>query len=229
MNQGTSNITQNKIQSIRSVKDMLKWESDKNAKSVEQINASYLKPLDWEYTDVLYSFLGIYALGVYVYNKDLFETTEYFILKKGTTQRLYSLNFLQKIQNDDIYDLAFLNKDVLPFIEKYSLCGNVYPTWPGGNTHKGINTNGCFDIPELYFAKNYKWFEVLINMYKDTICLDQYINKTTLTLPQYSGLNAFLSSINTIKNYQDFIIRICNIIEERTEQIEKIATTIKNN
>ena len=225
MIQRTTNISQNRIQRIKSVKDMLYWESDKNAKSVEQINATLLKPLKWEYTDVLYSFLGVYALGVYIYNKSLFETNEYIIFKKGTTQRLYSLNFLKKIQIDNNYNLDSLNNDMLPFIEKYFLCGNVYPTWPGGNTHKGINTNGCFDIPELYFAKNYKWFELLINMYKDTICLSEYINKTTLTLPQYSGLNAFLSSISTVESFKDFINRMCTIIEERTKQITKIATS----
>ena len=81
----------NKQELPSNVIDLLKWKKPKlireeNAKSwpdsVEGKNISEIRNLGWDttknlhLTDTLYSFLSIYAIGVWVYNKDTLQTVQ---------------------------------------------------------------------------------------------------------------------------------------------------------
>lgn len=209
------------ITKVKTVKQMLDWKKSTSFKSIESKHKVITDYLEWTHTDVLYSFLGIYALGVYAYNdKKLFKVTKYLIKDIKTDVNIYNLKYLSKIQSDKLYKLTELNQVIKPFIERYSKLGNVSPMWPGGNTARGNGSNGCFDIPELYFAIEYEWFLALRRIYKDTICFDGYINRGTPKLKKYSNLECFLKTIDTPEKYEAFLERICKTIDKRTEDLE---------
>lgn len=217
----------NDISKVKTVKQMLKWKKlehskEVKTKDVETINIEITKEFKWAHPDVLYSFLGIYALGVYAYNdKNLFNVTECLIIQNGTNIRIYNLDYLLRIQSDNQYKLKELNEDIKPFIERYSKVGNVFPMWPGGNKARGNANNGCFDIPERYFAIEYNWFLALRRIYKDTIHFDGYINRGTPKLARYKSLNSFLKTIDTPEKYKEFIDSICKTIDNRSEELEE--------
>lgn len=145
---------------------------DKILNSKVSLEKDYRKEthkLGWgNYTDVLYSFLGVFVVGLKVYcgSKEYANLKE--ILAKeiqiSVHQIEYSWNFVTtfvkhysekdkdnkiKIAVDELKNL----KEMKEFINVYSSIGNVYPIWPGGNEHKGTGTNGCYDIPDIYFNK----------------------------------------------------------------------------
>lgn len=210
-----------KIEDIKTVEQMLEWKASKSKESVESKYTDITGDFGWSHTDVLYSFLGIYALGVYAYNKkNLFTVTDYMIKEEGTGYNIYNLKYLSRIQNDPQYDLKDLNNKIIKFISCWSELGNVFPIWPGGNKARGKANIGCFDIPELYFAKEYKWFLALRKIYKDTLFFDGYINRDTPRLKKYKSLESFLQTIDTQEKYDAFLKRICKTIDERTEKLE---------
>ena len=55
----------NRIENISTVEDMFWWKNLNDEKfSVENINIDLIQKLGWDKSDVLYSFLGIYLIGV---------------------------------------------------------------------------------------------------------------------------------------------------------------------
>lgn len=211
---------------LKTVKAFFEWRNT-NGKSVEDINRKYTcnDKLNWQHVDVLYSFLGIYAIGFWVYNKDLCKTTDFEIKCDG--KRVYSENFLSSVQNSDKYNVEELNQVVIPFLKIYGSLGNVFPMWPGGNVHKGNAMIGCLDIPERYFNIYYDWFLALMEIYKDNICFKDVINKETPKLPKYSSLKNFLKSVNETQKYKNYINDICKKIEQRNTDLINILKNYK--
>ena len=95
------------------------------------------KKLGWEYTDVLYSFLGIYVIGLYAFDKEksmgkqLYRRIEdgFVIFVGDTNQRLYSNNYILKRikeskQPDNFSKLNQLKelKDFFKCIQFYREC-----------------------------------------------------------------------------------------------------------
>ncbi len=204
------------IKNVNTVEKMFVWRTQTNKTDVEKCHEKETRKLGWNNTDVLYSFLGIYAIGVYAYNngKMPFKITD-FLIKEGR-KNIYNDKFLMSIQNSAEYNTKDLNNAIKPFLERYSKIGNVYPIWPGGNTAKGNATIGCFDIPELYFARNYEWFTALLRIYKGNIYFAGYIDKRKPKLKKYSSLKLFLKTVDTPEKYKVFIGSICEIIDNRT-------------
>lgn len=177
-------------------------------------------------TDVFYSFLGIYAIGVWAYNNDrlkddLFKVSNMIrVLNEAKNKRnqiLHSKNFLLKLQEKEINGIkveelnVFLNKTFAPV---YFYCGNLIPIWPGGNRKKGFQN---LDLPELFFHNHSTQFETLKELpysYLDKI--GEQIDD-----PKYDLLTAFLQSVNTIDKYKKFINYLVKVIEDRTKLIEK--------
>lgn len=207
-----------RVNELETVKDFFVWRNNPG-KNVEKLNIKKTKYLGWKNTDVLYSFLGIYAIGVWVYNKEKFRNTDYMIFCKNSQQRIYSEKFLREIQTSTDYELNELNKQSEKLLRIYSLLGNVIPMWPGGNVAKGKANNGCFDIPERYFNLYYDWFLALRRIYKTNIFLDGIINMGTPKQNKYKDLTMFLESVNTPEKYIKFIDDICHNIETRNDKL----------
>lgn len=182
-------------------------------------------------TDVLYSFLGIYTLGVWVYNRDKEQSYSAFTSEKiKRRQKLYSTSFLAKLQygieNIDInVDELNNNEQMQKFVKNYFSVGNLIPIWPGGNICRG-NSN-FFDIPELFFSKYSEWYKILLDLKKDCAFLDGF-NDYMLSSKEefifknrFSSLKNFLDSIAEEKNYNDFLDHVNTVIESRTECIKQ--------
>lgn len=60
---------------MKSVEEFMLWKdaSNKSAKSIEETYEKETDSLGWLYSDVLYSFFGIYTLGIYVYYPHEFQ------------------------------------------------------------------------------------------------------------------------------------------------------------
>ena len=147
---------------IGSVNEFLQWKTNNNIApaSVEKCNSEYTELCGGEkLADVLFSFLGIYAIGVWVYNKELegiFRTDNNKIwVRTGSdnkyNQILSSANFLLMLQTEKIagINVESLNETMNQFVKVYFKVGNVIPIWPGGNTLKG-NQNMGFMIYQDY-------------------------------------------------------------------------------
>lgn len=90
------------------------WRADSKSQSVEDQNADrHTVVSSWENRDVLYSFLGIYTIGLWVFYSDEFIRKNVIIRPEDRPKmKKVSFNFL------------------------YEKCGNVIPIWPGGNIAK---------------------------------------------------------------------------------------------
>lgn len=221
---------------IYTVKEWMDWRFG-NSESSERQNEAYTKSLGWEITDVLYSFFGIYALGILVFYPEEYERTDYMIKESKTNKNVYSSIFIRK--KYAIYKELneFIEKS--GFVSKYFEIGNIYPIWPGGNKDKGITWN--FDLPEIYFNKdqNKRWVQILKEIYQNSY-LDEVTNPAWYCdedgehfegIPRFEFKNAkdFLDSIvlkehsknKKIELYKEFLSnRVIKIIEKRTQLIK---------
>lgn len=189
-----------------------------------------LSPLGWgKYKDVLYSFLGIFVLGVYIFAKEKGEEKKYSIWKDGTivipkqprAQRLYSRKHILG-HFDSFSDLTNAD-EIKEFARVYTLPGNVYPIWPGGNKLKGQKN---YDIPDLFFSvPDYAKME--------KIFLVHFLN---LKSSEEAAMTRFLDSPRriksireifdfSVKDYLEFVGEIIKEINDRTQEIEEIIKT----
>ena len=130
--------------------------------TVEKYNVDKIIKLNWECPDVLFSFRGVYAIGVFIYYRQLFGDNVKTDIKvkdeKGATrQRLYSDKFLSENypQFSDVNDLP----EIKGFLEHYYDIGNIIPTWPGANINRGMAH--CYDIPNIYYKHHAKFTELI--------------------------------------------------------------------
>lgn len=222
-----------------------------NIESVEEENPRYTEICSGSsQADVLYSFLGIYALGVWVYNQDKIDKNQ--VIKnrvKGCSSRqhFYSRRFQLAIQdigeNDEIFndvvegrvsaikslkinvDTLNENPELQRFISNYFSVGNVIPIWPGGNKCKG--NDDFFDIPELFFAKYRERYNVLLDLTGNFAYLDKFNQDFICNFEKYESLDKFLNSISSIKEYTKYLEHVNEIIDTRTNLINEKLLNMK--
>jgi hypothetical protein len=216
---------------IGSVNEFLQWKTNNNIApaSVEKCNSEYTELCGGEkLADVLFSFLGIYAIGVWVYNKELegiFRTDNNKIwVRTGSdnkyNQILSSANFLLMLQTEKIagINVESLNETMNQFVKVYFKVGNVIPIWPGGNTLKGNQNMGFMDIPGLFFYQFRDWYEILLDRKKELLCFEKDVEKF-FKQDRFSSLKIFLESVDTIEKYNSYIDECIKIINDRTQII----------
>lgn len=186
--------------------------------SLEKYHKKNTDKLKWGYTDVLYSFRGVYIIGVNVFHKDKVECCGLQIKPKTRTnnrQLAYSKEFITNhyCDFDKLNELTELSE----FIKVYSKLGNIIPIWPGGNEHRGKSQ--CYDIPDVYFNKDG------INGYSDNFINtflkyeNVYLNKVINGKYSNVKIEEFLKFKEL--EYTDFLKHIVKVINERSALIEK--------
>lgn len=209
-----------------------------NFESVEKKLEKETKILGWEYTDVLYSFLGVYAIGLYAFDKEKSLEKQFYrriedgfvIFVGDTNQRLYSNNYILKMlkeskQSDNFSKLNQL-KELKEFLSVYNSIGNVIPVWPGGNESRG--KFGCYDLPELYFLdkKIAPWTKYLLKKYDLNLFPDIDNINSLLDIKDNQDLNdkpkivKFLDDLN-VKLYREYLERVVENIKKREEYLNK--------
>lgn len=255
----SNEICRNKNDNLpKDVMDMLKWKLKidyNDILSVEEYNKAYTDICGGtEQTDVLYSFLGIYALGVCAYNSEKItkECVRNNRVPDISRQHLYSSRFLYAIQenvdcvtkdtgmdDDRVNKIKTLNLDVSElnendelkkFIENYFSLGNLIPIWPGGNRLKGQLR--LFDIPELFFSKYSGWYDLLLEKSTDYAFLDEFDEHFKTNISNYKSLDTFLDSISSKDKekykdkYKEYLKHVNKIIINRTKLIEKLLEKV---
>lgn len=188
-------------------------------KSIEEKNKENKIISQWEHTDVLYSFIGIYQIGLLVFYSDEFRSTGYTI--KAKTGEYASLKHLTAKENDqerfkNYKDLNMVIKEA-EFIQYIDSPGNVIPMWPGGNMNRGISAY-CFDIPDIYFKRYERWFSALIREYPNS-CLDGIIDNNEFSTAETRD---FLNMMNKA-SYRRFLDHVVKIIKVRNECLRQTA------
>lgn len=136
-------------------KSFFKWKTNPKERPTEEKYEQHKIIAQWEKTDVLYSFIGIYQIGIYVFHPNKCRRTDYTI--KNENGKYFKTQYLK----DKFKRYEELNKTIEEsrFIQYIDSIGNVIPIWPGGNIDKGRSY--CFDIPDIYFKKYENWFSAL--------------------------------------------------------------------
>ncbi|CAI3367934.1 hypothetical protein [Enterococcus cecorum] len=230
----------------------------KKRKSVEKENPRYSEICGGSsQADVLYSFLGIYALGVWVYNKKKNQDINDFqseIRKKlrkrmneGINQHFYSTLFQLAIQdigeNDEIFNDVVegrvsaiksleINVDTLNKNDELQRFISNYSSV--GNVipiwpggNELKGKSGVFDIPELFFAKYREWYNVLLDLTGDFAYLDKFNQDFNCNFEKYESLDKFLNSISSIKEYTKYLEHVNEIIDTRTKLINEKLLNMK--
>lgn len=138
--------------------------------AIEERYSEICMKLGWgEHTDVLYSFCGIMALGIYVQEKEKYKVGNdgRIRLKKNGREQLASKRRIRNMLEERYQPLLYLlgQKQVKDFAGVYDSIGNLIPIWPGGNEFKGkcmIEGKYCYDIPDLFFRKYGKLEKIYI-------------------------------------------------------------------
>lgn len=237
---------------LNSVEEMFRWKIPQKVlneydlesikiTTVEKFNEKYTstnnkKSLNWEETDVLYSFIFIYYLGLLVTNEKRFE--ELFEEEKAEqmNNRLcrYSSMFLFKCSRDPAFNSLNENELLVRFIKLYFSIGNVIPIWPGGNEARG--KKGLFDIPELFFNTYPKWSEELIrqnpNAHMDLVIKNENFLVVKNQSDNENELKEYKNSFENLDKFKlyltekpdfyfDYLLRRNLIIEKREIELMK--------
>lgn len=217
-----------------------------NVKSIEQsiLNTSLLKKnedivkkLKWNsYTDVLYSFLLTYKLGLEIINQDKFDEIKNNTKKEWGVKWLNtnSAKFLFECSRDEAYkdfNNNLLNKE---FLELYFTVGNVIPIWPGGNEARG--KKGIYDIPELFFNTYPEWTEELIrqynNIYIDSVVKNDrflvYCENETKKYKEPIEMDKLKDIMQKDKQvYYDYLAHRNAIIKERNSALQGVIEKMR--
>lgn len=181
----------------------------KSTVNVEHKYIDFTRKNGWNYSDVLYSFKGIYTLGINVFYPELVELRGRIIRPKGEGRGLvYSQAYLE----DNYSRFKKLNSltELKFFIDKYEEIGNIIPIWPGGNVHRGQFQ--CYDIPNVYF--NDPKISSFVESYNSSIVEDK--NKIP-NLKNYS-IDDLIHMDET--QYKNFLVEIVSKIDERTRLLD---------
>ncbi len=183
---------------------------------VEKCNEDKINKLKWECPDVLFSFRGIYAIGVFIYYRELFvDNVRTDIIVKDETgvtrQRLYSDKFLSENypQFSDVNNL----QEIKEFLEHYYDIGNIIPTWPGANVNRGMAH--CYDIPNIYYKRHDKFTELIYDKIYSNVFIEEIIEND-----KYDTVEKLLKLQRN--QYVEFLKYIVNIIENRNLQLQNI-------
>lgn len=218
---------------METVEEYFKWLHDRNEKSVEEIHKKETSRLKWEFTDTLYSFYGIFVVGLKIYSgknnisdfKEILKNEGIKVSNRQRESKTFFEEFVKyfsnevkdegiKIAVDELKNLDVLGK----FLSVYTSIGNVFPIWPGGNEHRG--KYGCYDIPDIYF--NDKEIVKYSQHFFNTYCTNNFMER--IRYGKYCTLTSD-DLLNFSKDkYIDFLIYIFETICEREKNIN---TTLK--
>lgn len=207
--------------SMETVKDWFDWRN-KNGSSIEEQNSDNKYIKDWKYKDVLYSFLGIYTIGLWIYYPKEFERTPYTIRpiarKKSNKVSFDYLCPNDKSEGEKYKYIKYVElnnlEELKSFIKVYTCAGNVIPVWPGANIHRGMGY--CFDIPDIYFRNPdvIEWTKTLMTInekaYLDEIMESNYPSYTEKFLDRMS---------KNKKEYKGFLKHCISIINNRNTKL----------
>lgn len=185
-------------------------------------NNDALDNLGWgAYRDVLYSFLGVFTIGCYIFerakgNQENYQIGEDNIIRvAGTSQRLYSRNYIRS-HFEEFAGLADID-EIKEFASVYHSAGNIIPIWPGGNEFKGKAR--CYDIPDIFFyeEQNRKMEKAYLRY-----VLHKEIENVALT--RFMTGSPYVKKVEDIfqydiENYKKFVVHIVEEINRRAEEI----------
>jgi len=199
------------IMKVQSVEDFFQ-----KRQSVEKYNEDKINKLKWECPDVLFSFRGVYAIGVFIHYRQLFvENVRTDIIVKDETgvtrQHLYSDKFLSENypQFSDVNNLP----EIKEFLEHYYDIGNIIPTWPGANVNRGMAH--CYDIPNIYYKRHAKFTELIYDKIYSNAFIDEIIEND-----EYDTVEKLLKL--DPNQYVKFLKYIVKIIKKRNRQLQNI-------
>ena len=192
------------------------------SKSVEDLLKKETEKLNWQYVDVLFSFKGIYSLGIKAFYPNMVGTVQNgtilypFTNKKlNSKQRLYSGTYLLK-HFEEYKELNNL-KELRDFIHIYETLGNLIPVWPGANSHRGVF--GVYDLADLYFYDSkieelgrlyYKNFHSENSVYSiSRFCFEK--SNTPYKLQDFLSMNR--------EEYKRFLKHIVEVIKNRNSKL----------
>jgi len=202
--------------------------------SVEKKNKEATNKLEWrEGTDVLYSFLLTYKLGLEIINeKRVAEIKKEMIREKGINRlNTNSPVFLYRCSKDQAFLELNKSEEYREFVGLYFSLGNVIPIWPGGNEARG--KKGIYDIPEVFFQTYRYWTEALITKYPNS-CMDNILNDSFLVCRKreeggthIKGYKAAFSSLQELRKlmkdnnqaYFDYLKHRNDVIKARTDRM----------
>ena len=200
----------------------------KKYETLEKKYKEKTKALGWgNFTDVLYSFLGIFALGVYILdsnneNKKYSVGNDQVIRIIGTKgQRLYTNKYIQE-HFSEFSELAG-EEEIVKFAKVYDSIGNIIPIWPGGNEFKGKSP--CYDIPDIFFQE----FMPMEKLYVEQILK---LNLKSVALTRFDiGSTPYVCTVKDILNYEKndylkFVQHVVDEIELRTKEIDELMYNI---
>lgn len=194
---------------METVEEIIEWKKNKKEESLEEKFFNEKEKLEGDETDTLYSFLGIYVIGLKAYYPNKFSRTNFQIRTyKGSNaySKIYIFNNYKEFV--DLNELEELKS----FIKNYLTIGNLIPIWPGGNMHKGLSQ--CFDIPEIYFIKHKKFTDALVQVYKNAYMENIIKNKEQIKFPNILEMNK--------ETYKEFLKYIVYTIEYRNNKIMNV-------
>ena len=199
------------IMKVQSVEEFFQ-----NRQTVERYNEDKINKLKWECPDVLFSFRGVYAIGVFIHYRQLFvENVRTDIIVKDETgvtrQHLYSDKFLSENypQFSDVNNLP----EIKEFLEHYYDIGNIIPTWPGANVNRGMAH--CYDIPNIYYKRHAKFTELIYDKIYSNAFIDEIIEND-----EYDTVEKLLKL--DPNQYVKFLKYIVKIIKKRNRQLQNI-------
>jgi len=197
------------------VKDVLMHISKKGI-STEAEHKKSTDLLGWKRTDVLYSFRGIYTLGIYAFYKNdsifkskISRSTNTLKYQLDTEVRLYSEKTLSTIAAN--FEELNSHKEMANFITRYRSIGNIIPVWPGGNVDRGLKQ--IYDLPEIYFHDNSEWLKLLEEEY-NAVNLKVNLFKAE----HFKNLTKLLDVLDR-QNYLEYLQHINCVIEKREKSI----------
>ena len=196
---------------MNTVEDFFNWKNSVEP-SLEEMHKENTAILSWDETDTLYSFLGIYTIGLKAIYPDDFKSTQTQIkptAKDKSKFNAYSNKFFQ--ENYKKYPKLNNLTELKTFLNCYLSIGNLIPIWHGGNVHRGTVAK-CFDLPDIYFHKYSKMAKALTSVYENAF-MEDILNSKHNDLSYYLNMST--------DEYKTFLERILNIINKRTEQINK--------
>ena len=194
---------------MKSVEEFVRWKNEPG-KTLETMLEDTTTALGWDETDTLYSFYGIYAIGLKAYYPKEFECYKNNVTimsKKG--EKVYSNEFIRT--NYDKFTKFNNSENLKEFLKNYLTIGNLIPIWPGGNVHKGKSS---YDLPEIYFNLHIKMSQALIEVYKHSYMEDIIENKKRLNLHEMLNYD--------IPQYEEFLSYVVSTINNRNVKIKKI-------
>ncbi|MFZ2713682.1 MAG: hypothetical protein WAX68_01000 [Streptococcus suis] len=192
------------------------------SKSVEDLLKKETEKLNWQYVDVLFSFKGIYSLGIKAFYPNMVGTVQngtilYPIINKklNSKRRLYSGTYLLEYF-EEFKELNNL-KELRDFIHIYESLGNLIPVWPGANSHRGVF--GVYDLADLYFYDSkieelgrlyYKNFHSENSVYSiSRFCFEK--SNTSYKLQDFLSMNR--------EEYKRFLKHIVEVIKNRNSKL----------